>query len=156
MLENPFDIISCSWPRAVKVSERQWASVIIYGEHQWPEQSRRLFEALLPFAEIVPTALLLERIEELGGPKLTKMSRHWFVMKACVCLFFEPEEFCFMDDDVFILAPIREALRMFEHHDLVYVPDADHTADYLKLWGWLYKGPVRKPLPTRLAHMPTA
>lgn len=26
MMENPFDIISCSWPRAVEVSERSWVS----------------------------------------------------------------------------------------------------------------------------------
>lgn len=119
--------------------------VIIYGEYQWSEQSRRLFGALMPFAEIIPTALVNERIEELGGQKLARMARHWFVMKACVCLFFEPEEFCFMDDDVFILAPIHEALSAFEHNNLVYMPDMDHTVEYLKLWDWLYTGAGKLP-----------
>lgn len=119
--------------------------VIIYSEHQWPEHSRRLFEALLPFAEIAPTALVRKRIEALGGQRLGQMARHWFVMKACVCLLLGPDEFCFMDDDMFILAPIREALSAFENHDLVYVPDADHGPEYMKVWGGLYEGAGKLP-----------
>lgn len=120
--------------------------VVVYGEHQWPETSRGLFDALLPFAEIVPAARVAERIEELGGQGLARMARDGFVMKACVCLLFEPGEFCFMDDDLFVLAPMREALGRFEDHDLVYQPDADHGAAYLKTWGRLYGG--RGGLPT--------
>lgn len=114
--------------------------VVVYGEHQWSERSRRLFDVLLPFAEVVPAARVGERIEELGGERLTKITRHGFVMKACVNLLFEPDEFCFMDDDVFILAPIREALERFENHELVYQADADYGDEYLKMWGRLYSG----------------
>lgn len=119
--------------------------VIVYGEDQWPGRSRRLFEALLPFAEVVPAARVSERIVDLGGEELSRMARHWFVMKACVYLFFEPNEFCFMDDDMFVLAPLREALGRFEDYDLVYQPDADHGEGYLKLWRWLYAGEASLP-----------
>ncbi|HZI17743.1 MAG TPA: hypothetical protein VEY09_04035 [Pyrinomonadaceae bacterium] len=119
--------------------------VVVYGEHQWPEQSRRLFAALLPFAEVVPAARVSERVEELGGERLAKITRHGFVMKACVCLLFEPGEFCFMDDDVFMLAPMSEALGRFREHDLVYQPDADYGDEYLRLWGPLYGGGGRLP-----------
>ena len=119
--------------------------VVVYGEHQWPERSRRLFEALLPFAEVVPAARVSERLWELGGERLTRIAREGLVMKACVNLLCEPEEFCFLDDDAFILAPPREALENFARHDLVYQADADHGDEYLKMWGRLYGGAGRLP-----------
>ena len=42
-------------------------SVHVLGEHQWSPRARRLLEAALPFAEIVPTADVLGRAAALGG-----------------------------------------------------------------------------------------
>src|ERR1043166_7901185 len=116
------------------------ARVILYGEHQWSDESRRLFDALLPFAEVVPTVQLKERIEQLGGAWLAEPNRPWFVLKACAGLLCEPTEFCLMDDDVFILEPLDEALRAFESCNFVYMPDAEYGIYYRNLWGHLYQG----------------
>src|SRR5436190_3470061 len=97
------------------------ARVILYGEHQWPAQSRRLFDALLPFAEVVSTAHLKARIEQVGEPWLAEADRPWFVLKTCASLLCEPSEFCLMDDDVFILEPLDTALGAFENHNFVYM-----------------------------------
>jgi hypothetical protein len=111
------------------------SEVLIFGEYQWSDESRRCLAALLPFARIVPTAEVLRHIESAGQPRLMTMARdHWFVMKLCVGLLCPPDEFCFMDDDVFILDPIDEALRAFEKRDLVYAPDADYAETYMSAW----------------------
>lgn len=114
------------------------SNVLIFGDYQWPAASRELFETLLPFAHIVPTEGVLQRIESLGGSRLLELARQrWFVMKICVGLLCPPAEFCFMDDDVFILGRIDEALRAFQKCNLVFAPDADYSADYLAAWGWM-------------------
>jgi hypothetical protein len=115
------------------------AEVVLFGEYQWSEESRRLFNALLPFARIVQTGEVLQRVEAAGEPRLAAMAmENWFVMKLCAGLLCPPDEFCFMDDDVFILDPIDEALRAFEICDLVFAPDADYGEAYRSAWGSLY------------------
>ena len=123
------------------------SEVLIFGEYQWSEESRRCLSALFPFARIVPTTEVFRFVESAGQPHLIPLAtNHWFVMKLCVGLLCPPAEFCFMDDDVFILDPIDEALRAFEKRDLVFAPDADYTDTYISAWG---------PLRDQKAALPT-
>jgi hypothetical protein len=115
------------------------SEILVFGEYQWSDQASRLFKALLPFARIVPTREVLERIESLAGHQLVDLAqRHWFVMKTCIGLLCPPKEYCFMDDDVFILDRIDEALGAFQKCNLIFAPDADYGETYLSAWGWLY------------------
>jgi hypothetical protein len=115
------------------------SEVVVFGEYQWSEDARSLFKTLLPFARIVPTREVLERVASLGGRGLADLAeRHWFVMKTCIGLLCPPDEFFFMDDDVFILDRMSEALDAFDRCDLIFAPDDDYGDAYLAAWGWLY------------------
>jgi hypothetical protein len=123
------------------------SGVLVFGEYQWSEQSREVFTALLPFAHIVRTEAVLARLQSLGQPWLIDLARqHWFVMKTCIGLLCPPTEFCFMDDDIFILDGVDEALKAFQQRPLVFAQDADYSAAYLAVWG--SEGRSQKPLPT--------
>jgi len=114
------------------------AGVYLFGEHQWTPHTRQLITRLLPFAIIVPTADVLRHLRSLGQPALTERAiRHWYVMKACVSLLCAPAECCCMDDDVFVLGPVDDALAAFSTHDLVYAPDMDHGDGYRATWSHL-------------------
>jgi hypothetical protein len=111
------------------------SSVLLYGEHQWNPASAALLRAAFPFAEEVPTERVLATALSLGGPGLVAMARrHWYVMKTCVAMLDGPEEFGLIDDDLFVLGPVDDALEAFRTHDLVYTPDTDHTRDYHRTW----------------------
>ncbi|MEJ7709309.1 MAG: hypothetical protein WKF84_05485 [Pyrinomonadaceae bacterium] len=116
----------------------QPSEVLLFGEHQWTHAARKLFNDALPFAKVIPTNELLSKVESLGGPQLSDITRHyWFVMKAVVGLLYPPNEFCLMDDDVFILDPVDDALSAFEKCDLAYAPDFNHGKAYRATWGWI-------------------
>ena len=109
--------------------------VLIFGEDQWSENARALFSAAFPFAEVIPTKDLLNRIQSDGNSVLSEYARRfWFVMKACIGLIHPPLEFCLIDDDVFVLDSLADALQAFTDHDLVYIPDMDQGDEYRKLW----------------------
>ena len=42
-----------------------------------------------------------------------------------------------MDDDVFVLDRVDEAMCAFQTADLVFAPDADYSAEYLAAWAWV-------------------
>ena len=112
------------------------AQVLIFGEYQWSEQSRKLFAELLPFAHIVPTWDVLAKVQAVGGAQLEHFARrYWYVMKACIALFYPPEEFCLIDDDLFILDRIDDALIAFREHNLVFAADVNYGEAYLNTWG---------------------
>jgi hypothetical protein len=112
------------------------SGVHIFGDYQWSEATRRLVGELLPFAQIVPTEQVVRQIGGLGQPRLPDLAlRHWSAMKIAACLLCPPHEFCFMDDDVFILDPVDDALAAFRDHTLVFAPDADYGAAYSAIWG---------------------
>jgi hypothetical protein len=116
------------------------SEVVVFGEYQWSDQARGLFNTLLPFARVVSTREVLERAASLGGPRLADLAtRHWFVMKTCVGLLCPPDEFFFMDDDVFVLGRMDDAVDAFGKYDLVFSPDDDYSDAYLAAWGWLYE-----------------
>jgi len=124
------------------------SKVLLYGDYQWDAAARTLFSNFLPFAEVVPTEWARARLLAAGGHRLAQAAlNHWYVMKTFVALLLPPEEFCLMDDDVFVLENMDDALAAFREHDLVYSPDTDHGGEYLKRWGWLH-GRTREPLPT--------
>jgi hypothetical protein len=61
------------------------AEVLLFGEYQWGPTSRRVFAEVLPFARVVPTGPVLERLGALGGDRLAGLARRsWNVMKTCV------------------------------------------------------------------------
>jgi hypothetical protein len=110
--------------------------VLLFGEHQWSSESRSLFDRCLPFAEIIETSAVRWAINEAGATSLTiPAMRAWWVMKTCVALLSDPREFCMMDDDVFVLASVEDALSAFGSADLVYQGDMDHGDIYRKVWG---------------------
>lgn len=110
------------------------AGLQIYGDYQWSAEGRRAIEALLPFAEIVPTAPLVERLRGID-PRLVPLTRsHWAAMKLSVSLFHPPYEFGWVDDDVFTLDRMDDALAHFRDHDFVFQSDMDHGADYQRVW----------------------
>lgn len=111
------------------------SQIVLYGEHQWSRETRDGFARALPFAEVAPTAIVLDRIRFLGGNRLADWAlRYWWVMKACVCLLCPPYEFCQIDDDVFMLESAEDALAAFQNADLVYAPDTDHGDGYRRAW----------------------
>lgn len=114
--------------------------LLLYGAHQWSAESARILRAALPFAEEVETARVLATARALGGPGLAEMARRsWFVMKTCVALLDGPEEFALVDDDLFVLGPVDDALEAFHEHDLVFTPDCDHARDYHRAWGGVFR-----------------
>lgn len=111
------------------------AEVVLYGEDQWPAGTRDLFAELLPFARVVPTGDVLDGLADQGWQQLARWAeRHWFVMKAVVALLHGPEQFAMMDDDVFVLGPMADAVRLAQHHDLVYCADFNHSDWYASAW----------------------
>jgi hypothetical protein len=109
--------------------------VLIFGEHQWSDATRDLLSSMLPFAEIVSTDELNHWIRTYGGTELVERAmQHWWVMKTLVSLLFPPDEFCALDDDVFVLDHTRDALRAFETHDLVFAEDINHEEEYASAW----------------------
>src|SRR5215213_6890298 len=109
--------------------------VQIFGAHQWDQRARDLFTKLAPFADVVSTEQFLDDLEAIGGPRLADITRqHWFVMKAFVTLLHPPRVSCLMDDDVFILASVNDALEALQTCDLVFAPDVDHGSSYRDVW----------------------
>jgi len=56
-----------------------------------------------------------------------------------------------MDDDVFILDSVDDALANFQEHNLVFAPDADYSEAYLAVWG----RPQNKREPLRTGRLNT-
>jgi len=123
--------------------------VILFGEHQWNQRSRELFATAFPFAEFVSTERLLEDAGDIGGSRLIEMAQqYWWVFKSLMQSFWPPEESCAMDDDVFILDRVDDALEALEQCDLVYTPDMYNWSHvYLETWGALIDGGL-ETLPT--------
>jgi hypothetical protein len=122
------------------------SAVYLFGENDWNERARRLFVAFLPFAHIVPASQVLAHMRTIGGQRLTDIAKHyWFVMKFCVGILYPPEVCCLMDDDVFVLGRLDEALTASQEYDLVYAPDQDLGPAYLATWGrvFAHRGPLR-------------
>jgi len=122
--------------------------VYLFGEHQWDDRTRALVARLLPFARVVATTTVLERLHHLGGPQLVrKANRSWVVLKLGSLLLMPPTEFCAMDDDVLVLDRIDDALQSFKEHNLVYLTDQDWQARYFATWGSVFPE-APQPLPT--------
>jgi hypothetical protein len=106
------------------------AGIQVFGDYQWDPRSARIMKLLLPFAEIVPTSQLdctLARVD----PRLVALAHsRWSAMKICTGLFYPPHEYCFLDDDIFVVDPVDDALRLYEEHMLVYAPDREYLDAY--------------------------
>ena len=112
------------------------SEVRLYGDSQWSHTAREAFGQTLPFAKVVGTEEVLGRIRSAGGPQLADWARrYWWVMKTCVALIEPPAVFCLLDDDVFVLDSVADALEAFQNHDLVFGPDFDHGGEYMATWG---------------------
>lgn len=113
--------------------------VLLFGENDWSKEARKIFTVALPFAQIIPADDVIRHIRSYGSYRLAEMAMsHWFVMKTCISLLYPPEEFCMMDDDIFILDDVNDALQAFRQYDLVFAPDADYSTKYLVKWGWMH------------------
>ncbi|HZT99917.1 MAG TPA: hypothetical protein VFA10_09670 [Ktedonobacteraceae bacterium] len=121
------------------------SAVYLFGENDWNERARRLFATFLPFAQVVPVGQVLAQMRTLGGHRLAEMASHyWFVMKFCVGILYPPEVCSLMDDDVFVLERLDEALAASHEYDLVYAPDQELGGGYLDTWGrvFAHQGPL--------------
>ncbi len=117
--------------------------IYLFGSEQWNDNAFQLFKKYLPFAETVPEELIQRTLQTYGGSRLTALAqRYWFVMKTCVGLLYSPDEACLLDDDVFILDDLAEALQAFRTHDLVFSPDQDLRQGYAGTWPGLIKTPA--------------
>ena len=122
------------------------SAVHLYGDYQWPAAARSLFATLLPFAQVNGIQEVSEEIRSVGGKALVDMARaNWFVMKSCVSLLCGPGEFCLMDDDIFILDDVGDALSAFQDCDFVFAPDADSEEFYQNLWRGVFGHTTIKP-----------
>jgi hypothetical protein len=120
------------------------SSVHIFGEYQWNSEAREILSTLLPFAQIVPTAEVHARLHAIR-PELAELAmRSWCVMKLCAGVLCPPNEYCLMDDDMFIVDSVDDAMSEFTKCDLVYASDADYSNDYRNM---LHLEPSH-PLPT--------
>jgi hypothetical protein len=110
------------------------SNIQIFGEYQWSDSSRDVLSALLPFADIVDTARV-DRTLAAINPGLARLARSsWAAMKLCIGVFMPPYEFCYLDDDIFVLDRIDDALRLHDDHALVYAPDLDRSRRYRDIW----------------------
>jgi len=110
-------------------------SVYLFGEEQWSVESRRRFSRLLPFARIVPQVELMSAVRAAGGSALCEIARrHWFVSKAMVALIAEPAEACMLDDDLFVLDTVTDALDAYAACELVFSPDQHLEGGYRSTW----------------------
>jgi hypothetical protein len=101
-----------------------------------------LFAKALPFARVVPTDEVLDRVEALGGQARVDLAQsYWWVMKAVILTHCPPQEFCHMDDDIIVLDRMDDVLDAFRGHDLVFAPDADWAGSYRDAWGAVIGGP---------------
>ncbi len=139
--EAPFRSVLCLY--SMVMNGYRPSSVHIFGEYQWTEGARRVFETLLPFAEIVPTVNVCRELSALRPSLAELVLREWGVMKLCIGLLYPPREYCFLDDDVFILDCVEDASAAFQKTNLVYAPDADYSEDYAAIWKLDHQ-----PLPT--------
>lgn len=110
------------------------AAVHVHGDYQWDLRRRRVVERLLPFAEIIPSAEVLSSVRKLNPAVVPIAQSTWAAMKICVGLFHPPFEYCFLDDDVFVVDSMNDALALFHSHDLVYQADWDHGDSYRRIW----------------------
>jgi hypothetical protein len=111
------------------------AGIHVFGDHQWKDRSRRVLDLLLPFADIVPLARVEQTLAAVN-PRLVPLAQScWAAMKICIGLFNPPFEYCFLDDDIFVLDRLDDALRLHEEHTLVCAQDADYSARYREIWG---------------------
>jgi hypothetical protein len=106
----------------------------VFGENQWNDRARQVFNALLPFADIVATERVERALEALNAGLIPLARMSWGLMKICIGLFVPPYEYCFLDDDIFVLDRIDDALRLHQEHTLVYAADADYEARYRAAW----------------------
>jgi hypothetical protein len=111
------------------------SAIHVFGDYQWSDEARQLFAELLPFVAIVPTDKVRQQVSTVKPELAEMMLSHWQVMKLCVGLLCEPNEYCFMDDDMLIINPLKDALEAFKACDLVYAPDADYANEYSNIWG---------------------
>lgn len=119
------------------------AGVQVFGDYQWSGEARRAVERLLPFADIVPTEHVIATVAALDRRVIPIARSVWSAMKICVTLFHPPFEYCFVDDDVFVLDRMDDALALFRRHDVVYQTDWNHDEAYRRVWNV-----DRAPLPT--------
>ncbi len=123
------------------------SAIYLFGDHQWRRSERELQKKFLPFAQIVSVGQIIKQIRPVAEPELIERSiKHWFVMKTLVALLYPPDEFCFIDDDVFILGRLDDALAAFQTHDLVFSVNYDHSDEYASTWKHLAEAQSCSPL----------
>jgi hypothetical protein len=110
------------------------SAVLVYGDYQWSATSRLLLAALLPFAQFVSLSTVCGELEKTDARLVKLAAKSWSTMKVCVSLFCEPGNYCFLDDDVFVLGPMSDALELYQTHDLVYSPDDNNDSLYRSIW----------------------
>jgi hypothetical protein len=127
------------------------AGIQVFGDYQWNARSTRVMRTLLPFADIVSLSRV-ERALDAVNPGLTPLVRQlWGAMKACIGLFFPPYAYCYLDDDVFVLDRMDDALQLWERHTIVYASDNEQTFRYSTLRYPTRSDQPEQPVPWNLS-----
>ncbi len=112
------------------------SGIHLFGSHQWHPAKRMILQKLLPFAQIIPVRQVTSLLKSIAGPELANLAiEYWYVMKTSVAVLHPPHEFCHLDDDVFILDRLDDALEAFKTHNLVYTTNYDYSEKYKQIWG---------------------
>lgn len=114
----------------------------IFGGYQWDDSRRAAMQQLFPFAEIVPIARVEEELDRRDSRLLPRAREFWGAMKTCVSLFMPPYDYCHLDDDIFVLERLDDALALHGQHDLVFAPDDDYGSGYQAIWCPSRTGPL--------------
>ncbi len=112
------------------------AGIQVFGDYQWSARSTRILQKLLPFADIVSLSRVERTLDALNPGLMPLARRVWGAMKICIGLFFPPREYCFLDDDIFVVGRMDDAFQLWDRHDFVHAPDNMTTFRY---------SPVRYP-----------
>lgn len=112
------------------------AGIKVFGDYQWNARSTCILQKLLPFAEIVSLSRVERTLDALNPGLMPLARRNWGAMKICIGLFFPPREYCFLDDDIFVVGRMDDAFQLWDRHDFVHAPDNMTTFRY---------SPVRYP-----------
>ena len=110
------------------------AGIQVFGDYQWTPWQKEAMETLLPFADIVSVERVESTLHALDARLVPLARRLWSAMKTCIGLFFPPTAYCFLDDDIFVLDRIDDALALYKDNDLIYGPDQNCDERYRAAW----------------------
>lgn len=104
------------------------SSVEIHGDIPGTDQRRQRLADLLPFARFVPTAILRQRLRDIGGYALDAAADADPAILRRASALLGPEVACFTNDRVVTLSSLRDAIAAFDGSSTVTIPSSQLDA----------------------------